>query len=169
MSEDTVNDPALLPGNSGNEAESPVQPAAVGDLVASLEEVSRAECLNLLALGQIGRVGLLVDGEPVVLPVNYALDGDSVLFRTSERSVLRQASMSKVAFEVDHIDEAARTGWSVLVRGRADDIHDAIDATSARLRRLALVTWAPGERQYWFVIRPHAITGRLLRVLPAEL
>lgn len=139
------------------------------NLLASLEEVNRTECLDLLALGRVGRVGLVVDGEPVVLPVNYALDGDTVLFRTSEGSVLRQAAMSKVAFEVDHIDEATRTGWSVLVRGRADDIADAIDATSVRLRRLALVTWAPGERQYWFVIRPHAITGRRLRVMPAEL
>ena len=137
--------------------------------VASLERVGRTECLNLLALGRIGRVGFVVDGHIEILPVNYALDGEAILFRTTEGSVLNQASMSNVAFEVDHIDESTHAGWSVLVRGHADDIGDAIDATSERLRRLALVTWAPGTRQRWFVIRPTSIAGRRLRVLPSEL
>jgi nitroimidazol reductase NimA-like FMN-containing flavoprotein (pyridoxamine 5'-phosphate oxidase superfamily) len=138
-------------------------------MVAEMEQLGTTECLNLLAEAQVGRVGLVVDGEPVVLPVNYALDGDAVLFRTTETSVLNEASMAKVAFEVDSVDEESHAGWSVLVRGRADDISDAIDATSERLRRLQLVTWAPGGRHNWFVIRPHAITGRRLRVMPAEL
>ena len=137
--------------------------------VASFEILGRTECLNLLALAHVGRVGLVVNGQPQILPVNYALDGDSVLFRTAEGSVLNQASMTNVAFEVDRIDDLTQSGWSVLLQGHADDIGDAIDATSERLRRLTLVTWAPGERQCWFVIRPHTISGRRLRVLPREL
>jgi len=143
--------------------------AAHPGMVAYVETLSRTECLNLLALAPIGRVGVVVDGEPVILPVNFALDGDSVLFRTTDTSVLNQASMNKVAFEVDHVDSETRGGWSVLIRGRADDIADAIDATSVRLRRLELFTWAPGARHHWYVIRPHAITGRRVRVIPAEL
>jgi uncharacterized protein len=136
--------------------------------VASLEHLSRTECLNLLALAQVGRVGFVVDGQPEILPVNYALDGDTVLFRTDESSPLNQASMTKVAFEVDSIDSSTRSGWSVLVHGHADSIADAIDATSERIRRLTLITWAPGERDRWFTIRPTAISGRRLRVLPLE-
>jgi nitroimidazol reductase NimA-like FMN-containing flavoprotein (pyridoxamine 5'-phosphate oxidase superfamily) len=137
--------------------------------VAELESLGRAECLELLALVRVGRLGLIVDGRPEILPVNYILDGDSVLFRTSESSVLNGASLSQVAFEVDHIDESARSGWSVMVHGRADDIGNAIDPTSERLRQLTLITWAPGGRHRWFVVRPETITGRRLRVLPLEL
>ena len=139
------------------------------ELVASLEELGRSECLDLLATASIGRVGLLVDGLPEVLPVNYALDGETVLFRTAEGTVLNQASLAVVAFEVDHLDEAAAGGWSVMVQGVAQDIGDAVDASSERLRRLPLITWAPGRRQRWFHIRPDKITGRRIRVTPDAL
>jgi hypothetical protein len=78
-----------------------------------------------------------------------------VLFRTAEGSVLTKSSLTEVAFEIDHVDGPTRTGWSVLVKGRVDDIGDAIDQTSdKRLRRLALVTWASGRRDRWYVVRP---------------
>ena len=139
------------------------------ELVAELEEIGRGECISLLATASVGRVGLLVDGRPEVLPVNYALDGDSVLFRTAEGTALTYATMAVVAFEVDRIDETDRSGWSVLVQGVAHAIGDAIDPTSERLRRLALVTWAPGSRPRWVRIVPDKITGRRICVLPAEL
>jgi uncharacterized protein len=138
------------------------------ETVSSLETLGRIECLNLLALAQVGRVGFVLDGQPEILPVNYALDGDTVLFRTAPGSVLNEISMQNVAFEVDSLEETAQSGWSVLVRGRAEGISDAIDATSERIRRLVLTTWAPGERERWFTIRPVTITGRRLRVLPLE-
>jgi nitroimidazol reductase NimA-like FMN-containing flavoprotein (pyridoxamine 5'-phosphate oxidase superfamily) len=139
------------------------------NVIATLEDLGRAECLDLLATATVGRVGLLVDGRPEILPVNYALDGDSVLFRTAEGAVLNQASLTIVAFEVDELDPAMQSGWSVLMQGAARDIGDAIDATSERLRRLSLITWAPGRRDRWFQIRPDRITGRRLRVLPDSL
>jgi len=141
-------------------------PASQG--AASLEHLNRTECLNMLALAQVGRVGFVVDGQPEILPVNYALDGDTVLFRTDRGSALNQVSMANVAFEVDWIDESTQSGWSVLVRGRGECIADAVDPTSERIRRLTLNTWAPGERDRWFTIRPSSITGRRLRVLPLE-
>lgn len=144
-------------------------PERDADLIVTVEELGRGECLSLLATAEVGRVGLVVDGRPEVLPVNYALDGDTVLFRTAEGTVLNQASMTVVAFEVDNLDAADHSGWSVLVQGTAQDIGDAIDATSERLRRLSLVTWAPGRRPRWIQVRPDKITGRRLRVLPDAL
>jgi uncharacterized protein len=141
---------------------------ALPETVSSLETLSRVECLNKLALARVGRVGFVLDGQPEILPVNYALDGDTVLFRTAPGSVLNKISMQSVAFEVDSLDDTTESGWSVLVRGRAEGISDAVDATSERIRRLVLTTWAPGERERWFTIRPVAITGRRLRVLPLE-
>jgi uncharacterized protein len=138
-------------------------------LIPSIEELPRSECLNLLATASIGRVGLLVDGRPEILPVNYALDGDTILFRTAEGTALNQASMTVVAFEVDQIHPETQSGWSVLLQGLAYDIGDTIDATSERLRQLSLNTWAPGGRQRWFQVRPDKITGRRIRSLPDSL
>ena len=137
--------------------------------VAELQTIGHDECLTLLAAGAVGRLGLLVDGRPEILPVNYALDGDVVVFRTGHGTVLNQAALTVVAFEVDQFDESGRSGWSVLVQGVAQDIGDAIDANSERLRALSLVSWAPGSRNRWFRIRPERITGRRIRVAPAAL
>jgi hypothetical protein len=104
-----------------------------------------------------------------VLPVNYILDGETVLFRTAVGTVLNEVAARIAAFEVDHIDETTHEGWSILVQGYADDISDAIDANSERMRRLALINWAPGARHRWIRIRPDKITGRRLRVRPDAL
>jgi uncharacterized protein len=93
----------------------------------SLWPLSRSECLDLLATTTVGRVSLMVDQRPQIFPVNYVLDGDTVLFRTAEGTILSHAGLSSVAFEVDRIDESHHTGWSVLVHGRADNITDAVD------------------------------------------
>lgn len=134
--------------------------------VVTLEVIERDECVALLSSCALGRVGLLVDGQPEILPVNYAVDGDVVLFRTAPGTVLTQAALSVVAFEVDDFDASGQSGWSVLVRGVAQDIGDAIDVRSERLRSLRLVTWAPGGRDRWFRIRPDRITGRRIVVTP---
>ena len=141
---------------------------APDNAVPNLEVMSRSECLDRLAEARVGRLALVVDDRPEIFPINYALDGDTVLFRTAEGTVLSHAGLREVAFEVDHIDEETRSGWSVVVQGHADDIADAIDATSQRLRQLPLITWAPGQRAHWFAIRPRSISGRRLRVLPLE-
>jgi nitroimidazol reductase NimA-like FMN-containing flavoprotein (pyridoxamine 5'-phosphate oxidase superfamily) len=139
------------------------------DLVASLEPVKPSECWQLLATASVGRVGFIVDGKPEVLPVNFAIDGETILFRTAEGNVLSNASMSVVAFEVDNLNEGDQSGWSVLVQGFARDIGDAVDPTSRRLKQLTLETWPPGARPRWFHITPDKVTGRRLRVFPAEL
>ncbi len=137
-------------------------------LIATMAAVGEGECWQLLASAELGRVGLLVGNRPEVLPVNFTLDGESVLFRTAEGTVLTEASSRVVAFEVDRVDESTHDGWSVLVQGVAEAI-DAMDANSARIRRLALVTWAPGVRHQWFRIKPDKVTGRRLRMVPDAL
>ncbi len=139
------------------------------DLIATSETLTTTDCWELLATEQFGRVGLLVKGRPEILPVNYAIDGRTILFRTSMGSVLNEASMCVVAFEVDRVNVATHEGWSILVQGVAQDIGNAIDPTSERLKRLALITWAPGTRQSWFRIDPDKVTGRRLHLSPDAL
>ena len=140
-----------------------------GDGVPNLEDLNRAECLDYLAGAQVGRVALVTDGYPAIFPVNYVIDGEQILFRTRDGAKLSEAGLHRVGFEVDHVDPTTREGWSVLIQGQADDIGDAVDGTSQRLRSRTLETWAPGTRDRWFVIRPAKISGRRLRVLPLEL
>ncbi len=130
---------------------------------AAMEHLDRAECERLLASHEVGRLAVVINGAPHVVPVNYATPGGGVVvFRSAPGTVLTEASLREVAFEVDEIDRATRSGWSVEVRGVGRDIADALDAESVRLRQLPLVTWAPGDRQQWFKITPDAVTGRRL-------
>ena len=136
-------------------------------MVGSMEELDEAECLRLLAGTTVGRVGFVVDGRPIVLPVNYAIDGRTVVFRTGEGTVLNRTAMQMIAFEVDKIDDATHSGWSVLAQGVAQDVGTAIDTRSEQLRQLALVTWAPDRRDRWFRLDADTLTGRRLSVRPA--
>ena len=90
-----------------------------------MEELDDTECRKLLAERHLGRLAIPDFGGPVIFPVNYVFDQDLVVFRTDPGSKLDAATeRESVAFEVDAIDEATRTGWSVVVRGSLADITD---------------------------------------------
>jgi CBS domain-containing protein len=120
------------------------------------------ECLDLLRQAPMGRVALVHNGEPIVIPVNYGVDNMSVVFRTTWGSKLVAAQQqSLVAFEVDHADEARRGGWSVLVTGRASIVSDAEDVD--RLERLGVPAWIEvDEDTLWVRITPNEISGRAI-------
>lgn len=126
----------------------------------AVQDMTHAECLELLRTSAVGRVGGTVDGHPFVLPVNYAVDGDHVVFKTAAGTKLSGTTFARVAFEIDGFDEKSRTGWSVVVEGVATDISDMVDSASARLRMLDLQPWFPGEKSHWVAIQPESITGR---------
>jgi len=123
------------------------------------QELTRSECFEVLAREHLGRVAVVDDCGPVVVPVNFVLDRYMVVFRTDEGTKLDAARRgSRVAFEVDGTDSVAHTGWSVLVRGEAVEITDP--AELARLRELPLTPWAPGPKARYVRILPAALTGR---------
>ncbi len=126
---------------------------------ASWAELTRSECFRLLAAEHLGRVAVVDDLGPVVFPVNFVLDRHTVVFRTGQGTKLGAASRgSRVCFEVDGTDDAARTGWSVLVRGEATEVTDRDEL--ARLAGMPLEVWAPGDRDRYVRILPAALTGR---------
>jgi nitroimidazol reductase NimA-like FMN-containing flavoprotein (pyridoxamine 5'-phosphate oxidase superfamily) len=130
-----------------------------------LEVLSEAECLLLLARGCVGRVGFVVGGRPQVLPVNYAADDRGVVvFRTATNSLLTAVAHQPVAFEIDGVDTAHRTGWSVAVQGEANELAELGTPSVDRLRAMPVVAWAPGQRDRWFSITPAQVTGRRLPV-----
>lgn len=98
-----------------------------------LEILSREQCLDLLRTREIGRVSTSLRALPVVLPVTYTLDGDTIVFRTGVGTKFYAATRNAiVAFEIDDFDEATRSGWSVMVVGEASEITDPDDLRRAR-------------------------------------
>lgn len=127
-------------------------------------EISREECLELLASQSVGRVAVADFGAaPLVVPVNFVLDGDDVVFRTDYGGKFHLAVVDQqpMSFEVDGVDTARRRGWSVLVRGRAAEV------TEGDRDRLSLHPWAPGHKSHWVRVRAEAVSGRRIEVAPA--
>ena len=89
------------------------------------------------------------------------LDGDAVVFRTAAGTKLDRATRGPVVFEVDHIDRATRSGWSVIVHGLAQEV-TSFDRVEFRERVAALPVdpWAQGEKPHLVRIAPGSITGR---------
>jgi len=132
------------------------------------QELTEDECRKLLGERHLGRLALVDADGPVILPVNYTLDEGAVVFRTDPGSKLDPAAAgaTTVAFEVDAVDERDRTGWSVVVRGRAGEVSEPADLQ--RLRALPLYPWAPGAKARYVRIRSASVTGRRI-ALPADL
>ena len=138
------------------------------DTRTGIEVISTDECMRLLGTKQIGRFSFLSGGLPQIVPVNYVLDGDAVVFATAPGSKLWGATRSQVAFEVDHVDEAARAGWSVVIHGLAQEITD-LDRPDlvARVRALPLQPWAGGDRPNLVRLAATTVTGRRVGLAPA--
>jgi nitroimidazol reductase NimA-like FMN-containing flavoprotein (pyridoxamine 5'-phosphate oxidase superfamily) len=127
---------------------------------ASTVELSREECLGLLASVNVGRIAWISDGVPHILPVNHRVLHDQVVFRTASGSELgRQAIGAAVAFEVDNVDYGHLTGWSVVVNGTCRPVDDAQDRA---VLTDALTSWVEGAKEQVFTIEPTSITGRRL-------
>jgi nitroimidazol reductase NimA-like FMN-containing flavoprotein (pyridoxamine 5'-phosphate oxidase superfamily) len=126
---------------------------------SGLEMLSEPEALALLATVSLGRLVYSDRALPFVIPVNFILDGPDVVMRIGRRSNLAiHGPGNVVAFEVDDIAVSTGSGWTVVVTGRLQLVHDAIEI--ARLRALKLQTWAPAASDRYLQLRPELITGR---------
>jgi nitroimidazol reductase NimA-like FMN-containing flavoprotein (pyridoxamine 5'-phosphate oxidase superfamily) len=136
------------------------QPTVTG--TSRIEWLSIDECSWLLRCADVGRVGVVAGGSPLVFPVTFVLDGDAVAFRTGAGTKLAAAGRAPACFEVDAFDPATRTGWSVLVQGRLEEVtrHDA--RTFDRLEGLGLRPWLDGAGDHWIRLVPESTTGRRL-------
>lgn len=124
-----------------------------------LEVLPLAQCLTLLRSRPVGRLAYLDAGGPTVVPVNHLVDGSTVVLRTQSGGKLDAAIVgAAVAFQLDDHDPVRGTGWSVLVRGRAEVVDDHARYAGE------LESWALGDAAAtWIRIVPDEITGRRLR------
>jgi uncharacterized protein len=126
-----------------------------------VELLTEDACWALLSRAEVGRVGVTVAALPAIFPVNYAVLGRAVVFRTAPGTKLAAAtSGAVVAFEVDEFAGADRSGWSVLAVGRAEVVHD-LDVT-VKVLAAGLEPWADGTRVNVVRVAPTFISGRRL-------
>jgi hypothetical protein len=126
-----------------------------------LVALERHESLELLRSAVVGRVLVTEGGLPMAFPVNYALLGDDIVFRSDGGTKLRAAGTNAVVgFQVDDFDVTGRGGWSVLVTGHASEIEDPSELEAAEA---LLDSWVPGHPGRFVKIRSQLISGRRLR------
>ena len=126
-------------------------------------ELDARECRGLLEGRQVGRVAVCTPTGPQILPVNYVVDGASIVFRTAPYGVLgRHAWHDRIAFEIDDTDVPTKSGWSVLATGQGELVEDA-----GELAALRAFTdnrpWGPGSRLLYVRLRRDSLTGRRVR------
>lgn len=125
-------------------------------------ELTIEECLSLLSGGVIGRVALSTPVGPRIVPVNYAMYDDAIVFRTAPYSELGTYGWNnEVAFEVDHIDYERHQGWSVVVLGRAELVEDPQELRDIK-QRWDPRPWAGGQRNLYMKLTRRDVTGRRL-------
>ena len=128
-----------------------------GEPEVELIEIAREECLVLLRAFSVGRVAIASpSGSVLVVPVNYLVDGDVIVFRTDPGEKLDRLHEQPASFQIDFIDPFHHTGWSVLVRGTA------YRASDVEVEHLDIKSWAGGDKPHWVRVVPLEITGRRL-------
>jgi nitroimidazol reductase NimA-like FMN-containing flavoprotein (pyridoxamine 5'-phosphate oxidase superfamily) len=119
--------------------------------------LSASESWGLLASAALGRVVTSVDGQPEIFPVNFVVQGQTVLFRTAEGTKLVSAAINnRVLFEAD--DHNVAEGWSVIVKGTARTLHTDEEIDEAE--RALLFPWTATLKQHYLRVIPTQITGR---------
>ncbi|MEU6036801.1 pyridoxamine 5'-phosphate oxidase family protein [Actinomadura sp. NPDC047616] len=131
-----------------------------------IQVLDRETCLVLLGGVPIGRVAWADDrGRVTVLPVNFVLDGDTVVFRSAAGAKLAAVAAGRpITFEADDVEPALKTGWSVVAEGPATIITDADELR--RLESLRLAPWAPDPKPDYVRIAIRHVSGRRLPLHP---
>jgi nitroimidazol reductase NimA-like FMN-containing flavoprotein (pyridoxamine 5'-phosphate oxidase superfamily) len=127
-----------------------------------LRTISATECFGLLEPGGIGRVGFTTADGVIMLPVNFAMCGKTIIFRTAPDSLLALHTYGHLSFEADHVEEPLGEGWSVLVLGQAHPVTDEREVQHLE-DATRLQPWAPGARDVYIRIAPTHISGRSIQ------
>ena len=123
-----------------------------------LEVLDRDECLRLLRTVSLGRIGISAGALPTILPINFRVEGERILFRTGVGTKLDAATRGAVvAFEADDIDPMYHSGWSVVVTGVAREVEDPDDRAVYTTPR-----WAPASSERLVEVSIEEISGRRL-------
>jgi len=128
-----------------------------------IAELTSDECWQLLRSRELGRIAASAAGMVDIFPVNYAVDGETIMFRTAPGTKLLELAINDhVAFEIDDHDEAE--AWSVVVKGRAERVERQSEMDAAET--LGLTPWIPTLKYRWVRILPTDVAGRRFSLGP---
>lgn len=126
----------------------------------TVTELSQEECWQMLREEELGRLAFRMVDEVHIAPVNFAVDHDTLLFRTAGGEKLLAVAMgSEVAFEVDRWTED--TARSVVVRGSARILSEEEEH---RAENLPLRPWVGSPKYNVVEITPRVVSGRAFRL-----
>ncbi|MFC9772915.1 MULTISPECIES: pyridoxamine 5'-phosphate oxidase family protein [unclassified Pseudarthrobacter] len=128
-----------------------------------VQNLEHHECWAMLRTVSVGRLAVMADGRPDIFPINYTVDGGTVVFRTGQGTKLSAASGdAAVAVEADGVDPESGLAWSVVVKGTAEVVKQAEDVLDTS--RLYLFPWQAGRKDAFVRITPDSVTGRRFKV-----
>jgi len=126
-----------------------------------LESLTEDDCVTLLRQGRVGRIVYQDDLGPIAIPVNYALAGRDVIMRVEGGAKRAAMEQPRIAFEVDHLEEEAHAGWSVIVRGPGREVPiEQVPELLHRMDGMFPTPWASGIHNVWLQITAEIVTGR---------
>ncbi|MHA7209198.1 pyridoxamine 5'-phosphate oxidase family protein [Arthrobacter sp. MDT1-65] len=123
------------------------------------EELAPSECWALATTRSTGRLGFFRDGLLDIFPVNYVVLDEHVYFRTSADGTIATSYLDHAAFQLDHVDGDARTGWTILLNGPATRVEDPALLTTLWGRSVD-EPWASGQRDVFYSLAPAHVRGR---------
>jgi nitroimidazol reductase NimA-like FMN-containing flavoprotein (pyridoxamine 5'-phosphate oxidase superfamily) len=137
------------------------------DSRTGIEMMDRAECLELLNTSDLGRIAVVDAGHPVIFPVNYAMDGEHIVFRTAPGTKFDATVRgTPVAFEIDWTDTGSRAAWSVVVTGWARVVETPEEM--ARAEALDLKPWSTHDKPHFVAVHAERVSGRRITPVDAE-
>jgi nitroimidazol reductase NimA-like FMN-containing flavoprotein (pyridoxamine 5'-phosphate oxidase superfamily) len=121
-------------------------------------------CWMLVRSAEVARLAVSVDAQPDIFPINFVVDHGTVVFRTAEGTKFSAVMANPVvAFEVDGHDTEANEAWSVVIKGRAEEIkqlHERIESMD-----LPLFPWHAAPKSRFLRIVPETISGRRFQLV----
>ena len=126
------------------------------------QDLDAPQAWQFLSEHRVARLAIVIGGEPDIFPVNYVVDGQSLVFRTAEGSKLLAASLGgRMAFQVDEWTHEGAV--SVLAHG-TPHVMEGEERESAT--SLELDPWVPTHKEHWVRLAVDEVTGRRFRFGP---
>lgn len=136
---------------------------ADAEVSGAIEKLSDEDCWDLLREVEVGRLAVAAAGDIDIFPLNFVVDGRSLVFRSAEGTKLVEVVLAgRVAFETDGYHPDDGTAWSVVVKGTAELLDRFSDIYAAQ--DLPLFPWNASPKERFVRITPTSVSGRRFTV-----
>jgi uncharacterized protein len=133
----------------------------------AVEHLHPEACWDLLRRDTVGRLAVVVEHRPDIFPINYVVDGETLVFRSAAGSKFWAALDVESALEVDGYEPRTQMAWSVVVHGHIRLVLDELEKRTAD--SLGLQPWEPGEKNIYLRLIPGSITGRRFHTVEPDI